>query len=68
VLADGDYFMPHVVALYRYPVKGFTPESVKLSLSLMKGELSATGFSVSALPIQASWMMPGAQSTSSLRW
>jgi hypothetical protein len=39
VLADGDHFMPHVVALYRYPVKGFTPERCEVVTVLDEGRI-----------------------------
>jgi len=45
--------MPRVVALYRYPVKGFTPEACEVLDVLLKVESRGIEFLVSALPVQA---------------
>jgi uncharacterized protein len=44
--------MPRVVALYRYPLKGFTPEKCDTLTVLPKGESPVTGFSGFASPIR----------------
>jgi hypothetical protein len=51
--------MPRVVALYRYPLKGFTPEKCDTLTVLPKGESPVTGFSGFASPIRKHPMMRG---------
>ena len=53
--------MPHVVALYRYPVKGFTPEECNSLTVPRKEESPATGSLAYGLPIPKRPMMPGAE-------
>jgi hypothetical protein len=59
--------MPRVVALYRYPLKGFTPEKCDTLTVLPKGESPVTGFSGFASPIRKHPMMRGAAANSRVR-
>jgi uncharacterized protein YcbX len=43
--------MPRVVALYRYPLEGFTPEKCDTLTVLSEGRSPVTGFSGFASPI-----------------
>lgn len=52
--------MPHVVALYRYPVKGFTPEECDTLRYSTKGESPVTESLVSDLPMRKRPMTSGA--------
>jgi hypothetical protein len=59
--------MPHVAALYRYPVKGFTPEECDTLTVLAEGESSAIEFSVFVSLTRRRPMMRGAGSMGWLR-
>jgi uncharacterized protein len=51
--------MPRVVALYRYPLKGFTPEKCDTLTVLSEGRIAVTGFSGFASPIRKHPIMHG---------
>jgi uncharacterized protein YcbX len=53
--------MPHVVALYRYPVKGFTPEACDNLTVLDEGRIAGDRVLGVRLPIRKRPTMPGAE-------
>lgn len=56
--------MPHVVALYRYPVKGFTPEACDALTVLDEGRVAGDRvLGVRGLPIRRRLTMPGARNS-----
>lgn len=60
--------MPHVVALYRYPLKGFTPEECKALTVLDTGRIAGIVCSGSGLRTRKRRMIPGAEKLACWRW